>query len=357
MIGNAQIAAAASVLGAERLSVHSRRPFVEKDGQAYVLQHVNGAWHKIRTNAPALLQYDEWKDIDRVVIEAAVLRMRAWGDLLAAGLTHNLGSIGMTVSLWDRVSDMTPANIDMSAATTGDKDTPAYSPQFVPVPVIHKEFQLELRRLTASRQFGESLDTTAAAIAGRKVGEAAEDMLLNGANIQVTDPLLGAGTIYGYTTFPDRNIVDMEATWDSLKGDLGENSHIIEDVMAMQTASRLARMYGPWVLYVPKNYEAKLDEDYRGPNSSDTRTVRQRILALSGIQDIRITDFLADDDVILVSMTRDVVDLAIAQGVNTVQWTLTGGMVEEYKVMQVGVPRMKSDYDGRCGITHLRPVS
>src|SRR5262245_59068050 len=122
--GNAQIvrATAATVLGAERLHPNARRPFVDpRDGQAYVLQHVNGAWHKMRTNTPALLQYDEWKDIDRVVIEAAVKRMRAWNDVISAGLTHNLGSIGMTVSLWDRVSDMTPASIDMSAATTGEK--------------------------------------------------------------------------------------------------------------------------------------------------------------------------------------------------------------------------------------------
>lgn len=359
---NAHVGSAAAMVGA-RLNALSRRPFVGNDGHVYVYQgrfnartgqtEITG---KIRVNATALLQYDEWKDIDRTVIEAATLRLIGIQDLRSAGLTHGLGSIGMTVSLWDRVSDMTEADVDMSAATQGQKDTIAYIPQFVPVPIVHKDFQLELRRLTASRQFGESLDVTAARIAGRKVAEKSEHILFNGdASIQVPDAALGSGIVYGYTTHPDRNLVDLQSTWDSLLST--ENARIIEDVMEMQAASREARHYGPWCLYIPSNYESKMDEDYRGPNSSDTRTVRQRIMALSGITDVRVADYLPADEVVLVTLQSDVVDLAIAQDISTVQWSTTGGMVEEFKVMAVWVPRIKSDFDGRSGITHARPLS
>jgi uncharacterized linocin/CFP29 family protein len=365
--GNADVGLAHSIVGS-RLNVLARRPFIDKDGRGYVLTgrfNIRTGQYEIagkqpletlRNNATALLQYDEWKDIDRTVIEAATLRMRGINDLRSAGLTHGLGSIGMTVSLWDRISDMTEADIDMSAATSGMKDTPAYAPQFVPVPIVHKEFQMELRRLMASREHGESLDITAANIAGRKVAEKSEAMLFLGqSSIEVNDPALGAGTIYGYTTHPDRNLVDMSAEWHTLQPD--ENAQIVDDVMQMQQASRNNRYYGPWVLYIPSNFEAKMDEDYRGPNSSDTRTVRERIMALSGIQDVRVADFLPDSNVVLVTLQRDVVDLAIAQDISTVQWSITGGMVEEFKVMAVWVPRIKSDFDGRSGITHLRPVS
>lgn len=359
---SAMIASAPTVLGSERINSNARRQFIADDGNSYILQ-VQGrdekgkpVYKKIRTNATALLQYDEWKDIDRVVIPAAVLRMRGIEDLRSRGLTHNLGSIGMTVSLWDRVSDMTPANVDMSAVTTGEKDTPAFRPQIVPVPVVHKDFQVELRRLVASRQFGEAIDTTAAALAGRLVGEKMESILFMGNDeIQITDPTVGQAKIYGYTTHPDRNRVNLQTPWDELDGAAGENAQIIEDVQAMQQASRNARYFGPWIIYIPMHYEAKLDEDYRGPTSSDTRTVKERILALTGIESVEVADFLTGDNVLLISMDRNVVDLAIGQDISTIQWTVTGGMVEEFKVMMVAVPRLKSDFDGRSGITHLMP--
>lgn len=345
-----------NLLVGNRLNVNGRRPFVDNDGVSYVVNNTNDG--VIRTNAPAALQYIEWQDIDRAVIPAAVQRMVAVMDLRSRGLEHNLGSIGLTISVWDRVSDITPANITMSAATGGEKDLPAYALQAVPVPIVHKSFSIELRRLEASRMFGEALDVTAGDLAGRRVGERVEEMLFVGASmIQVTDPTIGGiATIHGYTTHPDRNIIDMNTIWTVLQGALGQNVVIIEDVMRMQQVSRDARYYGPWVLYIPNEYEAKFDEDYRGPDSSDTRTVRERVLALSGIEDVKVADFLPNNNVVLVQLTRDVVDIAVAQDVTPIQWTLTGGMVEEYKVMFVGVPRLKSDFDGRSGITHLSPI-
>lgn len=347
----AQVAAATAILG--RLSVHARRPFIDEDGQAYVV-HVDSKGHvgKVRVNTTALLQYDEWKDIDRTVIEVAVQRMTAVADLRAAGLEHNLGGIGATISLWDRSSDMTPAELSMDARTRSQMDTVAYATQQVPVPIVHKDFTVEARRLEASRRFGESIDTTQAAIAGRLVGEKTETMLFSGGEINVD-----GNTIYGYTTHPDRNQVDLDKNWDELVTDTGENSRILSDVIAMMDASRAARHYGPWVLYIPTNYESKMDQDYRGSSSSDVRTVRERLMALEGLQAIKVSDFLPADNVVLVSLSKDVVDIAIGQDLSTIQWTTNGGMSEEFKVMFVGVPRLKSDFDGRSGITHLHAMT
>lgn len=364
MRGNAALVAMpGDVLGARQLSVHARRPFIGQDGECYVLQIMGRdpetkkpVYRKVRVNQTALLQYDEWKDIDRAVLAAAAQRMIGIADLRSRGLEHGLGSIGMTISQWDRASHITEAEVSMSAATQGEKDTVAYKPAFVPVPIVHKDYQIELRRLVASRQFGESIDTTMGELAGRRVAEKTEQMLFLGeSSIHVIDSVLGTGRVFGYTTHPDRNRVNLEVPWDELDGPAGENAQIIEDVMAMQQASRNARYYGPWVLYIPSQYEAKMDEDYRGPTSSDTRTVRERILALSGIEDVKVADFLTGDNVVMVAMQREVVDLAVAQDISTVQWTVTGGMVEEFKVMAVWAPRLKSDFDGRSGITHLFP--
>lgn len=343
-----------ATFGGNRLSVHARRPFLDKDGNTYIahLDVNTGKWGKLRVNATALLQYDEWKDIDRTVIEIAIQRMTAINDIRAAGLEHNLGGIGATISLWDRSSDITPAAITMDARNRSQMDTVSYATQQVPVPIVHKDFQVEARRLEGSRRFGESLDVTMAAEAGRVVAEGTETMLFLGASINVDGQ-----TIYGYTTHPDRNQVDLDKNWDDFDGAAGENVRILTDVMAMIQASRIARHYGPWVLYIPTGYERKMDEDFKGGTSSDTRTVRQRLMALEGLSAIKLSDFVPANNVLLVSLTKEVVDLAIGQDVSTVQWTNNGGMSEEFKVMAVWVPRLKSDFDGRSGITQLHPMT
>lgn len=327
-----------------KLNLNGARPFRDADGHSKIII-VNSAGQagKLKINASALLRYDEWKDIDRTVIEAGLQRMPALNDLRSRGLTHSLGSIGQTVSMWETLNDMTPAGIAMSAITRGEKDTPSYGNNSVPVPIVFKEFSLELRRLEASRRFGAGLDVLGAEIAGRLVGERSEQMLFSGAGVQVD-----GATIYGYINHPNRNTVTLSENWDAV-GKTGEE--IIADVQAMLAAARADRYYGPYMLYIPSLYEGVLDNDYR---ANDDRTVRQRIMALSGIGGIQVADYLPANNVVMVQLTRDVVDLAIAQDITTVQWSILGGMQEEFKVMAVWVPRVKAGPAGQSGIVHLR---
>lgn len=345
---SAGVSSAAALFG-EHLNICNMRPYIDPhDGESKVIvqNKATGEVGTIVANAQATLQYDEWKDIDRSVIEIATLRLVGIGDLQARGLTHPLGSIGVTISLWDRSSDMTAAEIDMSGLTGSEEDTPNYLTASVPVPVVHKDFRVNLRRLEASRRFGEGVDVTAAQIAGRVVAEASEGMLFSGEAITVD-----GATIYGYTNHGDRNQVDLTTHWDLIA--TANNYLIIADAIAMQNASRTDRHYGPWILYIPTAYESKMDEDYR---ANDNRTVRDRIKALAGIQDVKVADFLPANNVVLVQLSRETVDLATAQDISTVQWTDNGGMSNKFKVMAVWVPRLKSDFDGRMGLVHLRPA-
>lgn len=337
-----------------RINVHASRPYIDpsRDYESRIVVNNGGVASSIAVNTPAMLQHDEWRDIDRTVREVATLRQVGLADLRGAGLIHNLGSIGLTISQWDRSSDMTPANVNMSGVTAGEEDTPAFATEQVPVPVVHKDFRLNVRRLEASRRFGESLDVTAASIAGRLVAEASESMLFSGRPIQVE-----GGVIYGYTNHPNRAQVDMDTVWTT-----ASVTAIFDDVQEMLEEARARRHYGPYTMYIPGAYEGLLDEDYviGDPSAGLTngsRTLRERLLALSGLQAIRVADFLPADNVVLVQMTRDVVDLAIAQDISTIQWSVQGGMQDRFKVMAVWVPRIKSDYDGRTGVVHLRPAT
>ena len=328
-----------------RLDVRGARPFIDTDGQSKIIV-VNGNTGKVgklKINASALLRYDEWKDLDRTVVQAGMQRMVALNDLRSRGLTHQLGSIGQTVSMWETMSDMTEASVAMSAITRGEKDAAQFGTAQVPVPIVFKEFSVELRRLEASRRFGAGIDIVQAEIAGRLVGEKSEKMLFLGAGVQVD-----GATIYGYTTHPNRNTVTLTKNWDASDK---TGAEILVDVQAMLASARSDRYYGPYMLYIPSAYEGVLDGDYR---ANDDRTIRQRILALSGIAGIQVSDFLTANNVVLVQLTRDVVDLAIAQDITTVQWSLMGGMQEEFKVMAVWVPRVKSGPGGESGIVHLR---
>ena len=333
-----------------RINVNAARPFLDEDGETRIITNAEGD-SRLVTNA-GLLQYQEWLEIDRAVTQTANLRLTGIADLRGRGLTHSLGSIGQTVSLWDAVSSMTPAQIDMAGITPGQEDTIAYAPTQVPVPIVHKDFRLNLRRLQASRMFGESVDVTAASVASRLVAEASERMLFGGKAIKVD-----GGTIYGYRTFPSRAQVDRTADWPS-----ATPAQIKGDVQAMLTAARARRFYGPFSLYIPPEWEGVLDEYYLvGDDTAGITsvglTIRQALLALSGLEEIKVADFMgASGEAVMVQMTRDVVDLAVAQDVTTLSWSAMGGMQEHFKVMAVWVPRLKADFDGRCGIVHLRPA-
>lgn len=335
-----------------RLNVLQMRPYLDDNGEnRIVVNQGNGQYGSIATNAPALLRIDEWRDIDRAVVQAGADRLTGIADLEGRGLTHNLGSIGITISTYEKVSEMTGADVSMDGITEGEKDTIAYDHANIPVPIIHKDFDVNVRRLIASRQFGESIDVTAASVASRVVAEKCEDMLFGGSPI-----IVGGGAIYGYMTHPHRNTVDMATAWPSADPD-----DIVDDVRDMLSRARADHFYGPFDLYIPGGYEDVLDRDYLVGSPSEgitvtTKTIRQRIMELSGISSIKVADRLTGNNVILVQLTRDVVDLAKAQGITTVNWQAYGGMQERFKVMAVKVPRIKSTYDGECGVVHLRPA-
>lgn len=341
---SALLGSASRTLGAGLLNVNRLRPYIDANGDVRVAV---GNGRSMRTNAPAMLQYDEWKDIDRKVTEIATDRLVGIADLMSKGLVHTLGSIGLTVSLWENSSDMTPAQVSMSGVARSAKDAVQFESQQVPVPIIHKDFTVNVRRLEASRMFGEGVDTIQASIAARKVSEASEDMLFAGHATKVD-----GSTIYGYTTHPDRNPVDMSKQWTASDK---TGAEIIADVQGLLTAARADHFYGPFCLYIPGEYEGVLDNDFSG-TSGDIRTVRERIMQLSGISEIKVADRLSNHNVILVQLTTDVVDLAIAQDITTVQWQEMGGLQQEFHVMAVWVPRVKSDFDGQCGVAHLYEI-
>lgn len=290
------------------------------------------------------LRKEEWNLFDTAVVNVARQRLNGIADLQSRGLTMNLqNGLGTMTFQWEDVSDMTAANINMDGVTAGEHDRVTFDLNTIPLPIIHKDFHINRRALEASRKLGQTLDTTQAEVAARKVIEQAESILFNGASSLT----FGGGTLYGYTDHPDVNPVTLSENWDA-SGKTGEE--ILADVLAMINAAHSDFMFGPYVLYVPAAYWVILQDDFK---TNSDRTILERIRAVSGIADVKPSDTLAANTVLMVQMQSDTVREIIGLQPTVVQWEEQGGMRMNFKVMAIMVPRIASDHEGKSGIVVL----
>jgi len=283
----------------------------------------------------ATLRKDEWEQVDRRVNEVLRERLTIVDDLRGRGLVTPV-NLGTVLRVTERLEEFTAAEVSYDGDTAPKKDRPSFLKDTIPVPVVAKDFQISWRQLEASRLRGEPLDLTAAAAATRRVRDKLQDLFVNGyGQGPGTNPAVsGQGTsIPGLTTAASRQLVSLGTDWD-LSG-----AAIIDDVMRMLEAAYAVNLFGPFFLYVPKNYWATLQEDYS--TLKGDRTFIQRILAMEDIEAVRPLDTLADDNVVLVQMTEDVLDLSEAQAITTVQWE-KNPFVTIFRVLAVAGPHIKS---------------
>lgn len=307
-------------------------------------------WGTIQINTTATLRHDEWKQLDAAIVEVSRQRLGGFEDLRSAGLVYNLGNgLGTTVLEWHDVSDAMEAVVTMDGVTRGNNDRPVFQHNYLPIPIIHVDYEINARVLAASRNLGNPLDTTSAERAARRILEKLEAMLF-------TDVTFGYGavdsrsrnSIYSYLNFPDRNLVNLSIPWDA---SAMTAAGILQDVLEMKKASIAAYHYGPWQLYIPTDYETVLDDDY--DTQTPGTTIRERIMKIDGIKGIKVVDTLPDDNVLLVQLTSDVVRIVQGMALQNVEWATEGGMISKFKVMTIQVPQIRSDQNGKTGIVHL----
>lgn len=295
------------------------------------------------------LRHDEWKFFDDVLVKAAAIRLVGVGDLLNAGLVRPVSNaLGKTVFGYEKETDMDEASTSMDGISRTANDRVEFMPGFLPLPITHKDFFINLRLLAASREKGESLDTTQAALAGRVVAEQLEKMLFQGG------PTFSGMPIYGYMTHPNRVT---SVNFDGGK-DWGDNTKtgpsFLNDLLDGITALQANRMYGPYWVYVPANAGVNLENDYIPTGGTNaTGTIRQRLEAVKGVLAINVADQLPADNVIIVQATQDVTAWVQGESIQTVQWDEYGGFELNFKAFAIGAPLIRSDYAGRSGVCHL----
>ena len=296
--------------------------------------------------ANATLRHDEWEMVDERINQVFRERLTVADDLRSRGLVQPV-SVGTIIRRTERLHDTSDAEISYDGDAAPQRDRPQFSSEIRPVPIISKGFQFGFRQLDASRNRGEPLDLTAAEQAARKVRDRLQALITLG----VASGGPSGGGIPGLVTAGNnRMTVSLQYNWDSAEANLD----IVGDVQDMLAEAYANSCFGPFVLYVPKNYWATIQGDYS--TQKGDRTYLERILAFSEIDAVRPLDALADDNVVLVQMTRDVIDLSEAQTVTTVQWQ-KNPFVTEFRVLMIGGPHLKTiqtDQDTTIsGVVHL----
>ena len=344
----------------------TKRPFLYQDTKtgnwgAYISVYKGGDPKKITSyqNVPininaATLRRDEWKALDEAVINVARERLVGIADLEANNLVYNLNNaMGTTVFEWHDVGDTMEADMTMDGVTRSRGGRTVFQHNYLPIPIIHSDYEINARALPASRSLGNPLDTYAAENAARRVAEKLEDMLFTDTTYSYGETdARSRNTIYSYVNFPDKNDIVLSVNWDDSSK---TGADIIADVLSMKQASIDDYHWGPWKLYIPTAYETVLDSDY-DPTTPGT-TIRERILKISGISGITVVDRLSANNVLLVEMKSDTIRLIKGMAMTNLQADTEFGFVNKYKVLTIQVPQIRSDSNGRCGIVHLASIS
>lgn len=344
------------------LNVGRMRPYLGDDGKIYVTTYTGGdpkkptSYKEVCINhfpmtTNATLRRDEWKQLDEKILAISRNRLGGWQDLLDNGLTYNLGNaMGTTVMEWHDMSDPLSVEMTMDGITRGKNDQIKFQTNYLPLPILHVDYEINTRHLEASRKLGNPLDTSLAEMAVRRIMERQEDMLFTSTYDYAwgTKDDRDRNKIYSYLSFPDRNIVNLSIPWDN---SAMTAALILQDVLEIKKAMRAAYHYGPIMLYIPSDYETVLDDDY--DTQTPGTTIRERILKIDGIKGIKVVDRLTDDNVIAVEMSPETVRIINGFGITNVAEKEEFGMVSKYKVMTIQIPQIRSDQNGKCGIVHL----
>jgi len=333
------------------------------------------------------LRKEEWLHLDQMVLRAARYRLRAWADLASASTYGGFNGMSKMVLEHETMSDPGEALVDMDGLTEGRGDAPKFQLEGLPLPITHSDFWFSSRRLAVSRNTGTPLDATMGEAAGRRVAERIEKMTIGNGAAGITyggnsTQVGGYGRtskVYGYTDFPSR-LTKTNMTAPTATGWTPET--LQREFNACLNYLRTHKFYGPFMVYNSTDWDQYLDGDYYVSTTSGavapSKTLRERLRAIDGVQDIRRLDFLFGsltdatsgaalstygpglEDIasanpytfIFVQMTSDVVRAVVGMDITTVQWESKGGMQLNFKVMCINVPQIRADFYGNCGILH-----
>lgn len=285
-----------------------------------------------------ILTASEWHEVDKAVYEAASQVFVGVTDLMSRGLKHD-------------VANALALSVFKEGDALGERDCGEYNVNYLPLAYTYKDIFISSRDVIAARKLLVPIETYKFARASRVVAGTIENTLFNGDGKSVGD--FG---IYGYTSFPDRTTMSMRVQWTDPSATA---ETIFGDVLAMRGESKAQNHHGPWMFYVPEGYYSKLHEDVKpvngewkgGHNPDFDKSILDRVSEIEGIEDVKVSDKLADHNVVLVEMQLETARMVVGLQPIAVEWPTEEGT--NFRVLSVMVPQIRSDQNHNCGIVHL----
>ena len=279
---------------------------------------------------------------DEVLVEIARKRLVAVQALLSRNLRFNVpDALGVTMLQWETVSDMTPAEVSMSGITPAQGDRLNFEDASLPLPIVHKDFHLNIRHLKASRKLGTPLDVAQVTMASTLVTEAIEAMVFTGHAITVK-----GNTIPGLLNHTYRNTGSVSANWDTA----ATGAQMVTDIIAMISACQTDNMYGPYGLFVTNAAFLRMMDDFK---TESDKTILQRLKEIEGIQFILPSKDVTAGAVVLTQLSNDVIQEVVGIQPTVVSWESQGGMQFNFKVLAIMVPRIRSTQTNQSGVAHF----
>lgn len=371
---------AARALRANELTSGVRRPYLDKHDRPCVVvntgetelvrgervpirrkRYINDLVHKHGMMYPVWnavsLRKGDWIAIDQAVVMSRRKRLTAWSDLMAMSKYPAFDGWGHSTLEYEAMSDPGSAVVDMDVTATKPGDSPLFDLRSIPLPITYSAFTYSARRLAISANSGKPLSTVSAEAAGRRNGESVEQATIGtvtgvtyGTQSSGYGAHTGNSTSYGYTNYTYR------VTKTDLTTPTGTNPEaVMTDWLEMIATMRDNSFYGPYMFYTSTSYDRYLDDDYfRSGSTSAVRTLRERLLQIKDVVDIRRLDYLTSGyQVICAQIEAEVVQAVEFMPPTVVQWDTPGGFESNFLALEGSVCLFKAPYStSTSGIQH-----
>jgi uncharacterized linocin/CFP29 family protein len=292
----------------------------------------------LRVNATTLRE-KEWEQMDAAVLKIARPTLVGINDLTSRGLVTRFNGLAKTVFNYDVSSDIEAAELNMKMSARSKQDRIEYTRRYIPLPVISKDYSLDIRELNASRASGDPLDTANAELAAYKVAYKAEQLLFVGSGSYTH----GGGTIYGYLDHPQRETVTITVHWDH-SGGVGAG--ILTNVNnALQKLINNNRP-GPFGIYIPQAYASVMNYRF---NTTSADSIGEVLRAIENVAFVKVSPVQTADKVAVVDLSPVSVDILLGLDITNFEWG-DSPFDMQYKIAAIMVPRIKLDGNSKTGV-------
>lgn len=310
------------------------------------------AYYSACMSDPSLRLSTPYPDNANEVIESAVTsvqkkRLNLVAELIAANLVTPLPN-------WWSVPSLRRGNIGEGGSAHRTMVPDSRGERFVlqrggvswPIFCTWSNFSFSVRDLAIAERMGAPLDVSHTIEATYRVNESVEDQAWNGltddqGNTMTIDEMSAPGILSSTTTFDYTTWTDASMTGDAIVGKVMDAIELL----------RLTHP-GPYTLFVPGNYNKKLNSKYS--TAYDTGTIRMALEELGPYGgrnlEVRLSDTAPDNRVVLVQMDRNAVDVVIGQQPVPVSWKDNAGYNTYWVVLACVIFRMFADANGKYGV-------